>query len=932
MTTLLTIAVLFSQQAQDPPEPIQYSADVRQALAAQIEKNRLPRKLNYTEESVYSKVEVPDDPKQQGVFVLHDASGFTRVYRPLGQLMLSRLQVANLTREKVELSKSSIRLRIGRDEFAHQPWFGPGSRLVLLKNRATRPQLHRAGKEPEGQVVSLEPGEVKQILAVFQNLPQGGVFQPIVLTVTGLPQPVRIDVLQEAREAMQLSVTRTGPRDCLAVVTLGGSLHQVGAHALTNELQTIADAGASRLVVLWGDGDGESSSQSGRVGRNVKTWLREGAKQNRAYSHLPPLPAGLQEVHLGPFPGSSSISSSSSNAHDTNLKATSAALVDVYQQLPTKDVLEAIAGDDLTIRVAAIRGAIGRLPASALPTLLKLADGDPDVQEAAVEALSQFPDEAAIDRVAEFVTGKDDDLARIATRGLMSSRFPAAQQKLVRLVESLEGDQRKRLVTRLLDSPNAIWSDLYFEYASAYQENGPLALKAFNALDKIGHPKLRQLRAEALESGNKSIASDAFRAMSTSGHPEDLQLVLDYTLRQIATQRPTSPMLNVLQRAGSSDATQHLMRYYRAEKTTSTKNSLLMAIIRTGDQSVIPFLIETYKTSPNSPLAEQQRATILDALHARRVPEVYDLAVDAMSSSNPTVVATACRILEEAATPEAVAAIVDSLIKSRSTQDRRLQTVRTQCLRSLGAIATPKARRYLRIVQNSGEKRDQAEATNQLRYLLIRSPAIDYLARASELREEKKLKEAEETYALALRADPGLPEIYIQRGHMKTHNGRRSEGVQDFELALDIDPLHPIATSLRAIAIVVLGNPDGGLKAIEDNAETFKRDEVFNYNAACAYGQALKTNKPTPENVVLRKKWRDRGLYFLEHCVNELGYGGEKQSEDAELFKTDPDLDPFRKEERFKKLWEKIEPNLPTPEPEEQPEPKPVERQKQLDQ
>ena len=930
MNTLLTIAWLLAPQVQEtPPEPIQHSPEVRKTLAEQIEKNRRPRTVSSSDGAVYSVLQLPDDPKQQGVFVLHDTSGFGRAYSlaAFRYFMVSRLQIANLTDQDVRLPMKSIRLRLGKNEYVHEPWVN-GSATVRLKNRGYQLYKTRSGSKPPQDVV-LKPGEVKQVHAIFQNIPQGGLYESVDITVTGLDQPVAIDLIAAAEQAMQLELARTGPRDCLVVATIGGSIDQVGAHVLANKLQPIVAAGASRMVLLW-DELGDSTSQSRRVDMDVKTWLTQTAVRNPGYSYLPLLPAGLQEIHLGPFPGGLQVRSITApdqkvHLHATKLKAVSAALLDVYRQLPTQDVLDAIASDDVTVRIAAIRGGAGRLPPTAIPMLMQMATGNKDVQAATVHALSQFADQTAIDFVAEFVTAMDKDLAVIATQGLMSSRFPAAQRKLINVVKSLEGQHRKRAVEILVDEPNAIWADLYFEYASDFETDVALARRAFLALDQIGHPRLRELRSAALE-------CEAFRALSTSGDAEDTRLVVEYTLRRIAKHPPTPEMLNVLQQSAANEATQHLMRHLRNEKSASRRGQFLNAIIRIGDQSITPFLLETYAGTKNRPRPDQQRITILNALFARRVPEALDLAAEAMNSANPTLVATACRILEEDATPKAVAAITDMLIRTAdNSESRKFQVPRLQCLRSLGAIATPQARRYLRIVQNNGNERDRLEAENQLRGLLIRSPAIDYLAQASELRENRKLAEAEEIYAAALRADPGLPEIYIQRGHMKTHNGRRSEGVQDFDLALEIDPLHPIATSLKAIAIVVLCDPEGGLKMVEDNAETFKRDEVFNYNAACAYGQALKTNKATPETLQLRKTWKDRGLHFLEHCVNKLGYAGEDRGEDARLFQTDPDLDPFREEDRFKELWKKIEPNVPKEDLPPQ-DPKPVEAPKKLGQ
>ena len=152
--------------------------------------------------------------------------------------------------------------------------------------------------------------------------------------------------------------------------------------------------------------------------------------------------------------------------------------------------------------------------------------------------------------------------------------------------------------------------------------------------------------------------------------------------------------------------------------------------------------------------------------------------------------------------------------------------------------------------------------------------------------------------------DPNCPSLLIFRGHLKTHSGRRAEGMKDYSKALELDPLEPTATSLRAIGVVVLGDIEGGLKEIEDKRDTFKWHGVFNYNAACAYGQAIICTKANPDNLEQIAAWKEKALAYLDHCAENAFFEGMATMD------SDTDLAPLYEHEKFRQIHEKVKRRL----------------------
>lgn len=890
LVSLLAVAVAGAQEAETGPE--EYS-----------EARILELEATLADLAAGEKLPVPDDPAEQGVFVIVEGSAVGRNhFDALGgrSFLVVKLVVMNQTSQPVSFPAASLSVAVNGRQIAHSAY--PSSARAV--NVRINGRLLQKDDIETPETVEVAAGSAKQVFGTFLNLPDTGTFRSATVTVGGLSQPVRCDLLKRAARELDLKIERIGPRDCLGILTIEGRLATVSAHLLVAEIDRVLSRGASRILIRWG-------TLAERIDVTARSWL--GAAANRSANigfssqmTYPSMPTALAELHLGPFPRSAVSGSAppdpTRRLHASDRDAIAGALLSVYRQLPVDEVVADIRKGDQRLRYAALRGGAGRLPSELIPDLLEIsASEDTDDQSAAIAALSDFPDEAAIGRLTELASSEQSSVVKAATQGLASSRFPVAQRKLAELLQTISPASRLRIARVLVEEPHPAWRDVYYAYAS--DSSSSLTLKAMRALRQVGHPDLRGLLTRALRDANDGIAREAFQQLAGSSDLADQQTAIEHSLRFIQEEMPTSEMLDLLQRVGCREATPHLIRHYESG-TAQQKRVLLSAIIKTGDESIVPFLREQFENGSD----DRERSILLTALATFHPPGLRRMAIESLRSQDSALVMSACRLLQDDGSDAAVAAIGDQLI--RIADDARQDGPANTMIRALGSIATPKARAYLRRVENGKSRNRRQWAASTLIQLYRASPALVLLNEAAALREEGKIEEAEKKYNKAIEIDGFLPEIYIRRGHLKSHSGRRDQAIADFDLALEIDPLHPIATSLKAIAIVVVRDVDAGLKMVEDNADVFRYDDVFNYNAACAYGQALRVTRPTPENLEKIAAWKSRTLDFLEHCIDELRY------DDFKLLKSDPDLDPVRDTDRFRALLQKIEP-LEEPDDEE---------------
>ncbi|MFK7819246.1 MAG: HEAT repeat domain-containing protein [Planctomycetaceae bacterium] len=899
--TLLFLTLAHSAVGQDV-QPIEYSVEQYEQLRQELLKPASGAKLP-----------VPNEPADQGLFVAHEGTYKGRsFYGSLGgrSFLVCILRIANRTPGPFEFKTSTIDLRIGGRTIGHKQW--PRS----LSTSQIRVNDRRLSSIKTPDVVSLEPGEVKEVVATFLSLPEAVATTELVVTVGGLPQPVKFDLFEIGVRKLALGTERIGPRDCLGVLTIEGVLDSVNAVHLVNEMERLSTAGSTRMLIQW-------HPNSPRVLDSVRRWLTQAATSvgrgsiSRGRTGFPELPQGVTELHLAPFGGSTKESRYVTNnrIYRSREEAFISSIETAYQRLPLDELIRDAQDDNLQVRAAAIRGGAGRLPVNLMPDLVQYVSSDDEhLRRASVVALAAFPSEEAVQAVAQHVGSDDEQLAEKAIRGLRDSRFPIGRKALAEALQKAPPEKREKIARVLMAEVRPEWKELYYEYASRGGDD--LARRAVQALRKTGHPKLNTLFEQLLSDTSAAIRTEVFQELSTSRDPEAQAIAKKYTLEFIKESVPRSEMLVLIERMGCREAIPSLQKHYKTQRG-NRQSALLRTILKISDDTTVPFLLECYKKA--SDITEASRkAEILQALQSLRVPNLLDLAKNSLQSNNGTLIQTASKILADDASDESVRLIGTRLMGLETAQTR--DTVANPLMRSLATIGTPEARKYLRLVSNGDSESRRRTAKLAIEGLWRYSPALELRAEAARLvdsakgvgtpdgkaptGEEKKkiIASAEKVFIRALEVDPWCPEIYISRGHMKTHDNRRAEGIKDFDKALELDPYHPIATSLKAIGVVVLGDPDAGLSMIEDNRERFRWDSIFNYNAACAYGQAIQTTPNKSENLEQIAQWQNKALGYLDRCVNHVPFDGLADMD------SDPDLKPLYSLPRFKELMEQLKP------------------------
>lgn len=888
--TGLQNATTVAQEAT--PAPIEYSHEQHEELREKLLKVKTGDQLP-----------IPEDEADQGVFMAIEGTHIGRSY--LGSVgprsfVISVLRIANLSNDPLNFKSSSIKLQIDQTTIPHQPLpRSLSARNIDIRGRRLTKVM------PVPDELAIEPGGVAEIPVSFLQLPDPENFSVLRLTVEGIPRPIRFDLMKMAARRLGLKTRRVGPRDCLAVFQIDGNIDSINARHLVNEIRRLTSDGATRVLVQWHSG-------ADRVNTSVRSWLTSAANNTgksrfgSSSSPLPSMPQGIVELHLGPFPGVSQSKTyfGGQRLHADNEDAFVSAIQTAYEGLGTKELLEDFASNDPLIQAAAISGGVGRLPEELVPRLIEISnETSAQLQRAAIAALAACSSEEAVKQVVTVIDSDDVQLAMEAIRGLRDSRYPIGQQTLRELLATADLKKRDLIANVLISEVRSEWKDLYFEYASD-DRNQSLSRRAVKAIRRTGHPKIRELMTELLSSKNSSIRKEAFQELAGSDDTKSVEIAKTYTIDAIQKQTPDREMLSLIQRIGCREAVPALQKHYAAGPT-SLRAALLQTIVRVGDESTVPFLLEDYRKASSS-VDAPRKADILRALQQLRAPEAVELSRKAMELTNSSILQAACSVLVEDGTEESIHAMGKRLASLDNTP--AMDTPANIILGSLSNVGSPWARRYMRYAQNSDSPNRRRFADRAFERLLRTSPAVDLIVEAADLEKEKKIPEAEEVYDHAVQIDPNCPNLFIFRGHLKTHSGRRAEGMKDYAKALELDPLEPVATSLHAIGIVVLGDIEGGLKEIEDKRETFKWHGVFNYNAACAYGQAIICTKPTPENVEQIADWKFKALDYIDHCVEHASFSGMRTMDE------DPDLAPIADHPRFLAALKRVKEKIPAEE------------------
>jgi tetratricopeptide (TPR) repeat protein len=848
---------------------------------------------------------IPDEHRDQRIISLLELPylGSAHYGSPTNQRFFAvRLTIVNLTGEPVVLTREQVRLisdgqNYPAREASEQLQFRPiqiGRETVQLRSLPLPAQL------------AVPVGDSGSTWLLFPDLPPGNHIPPLVVKLKFGDTDRDIDVNALARGSLGLSVERLGPRSCLGLIRISGSLNTVNVGSLVDELDRFAGDRLVRAAIIWDDGS--SISESALTNWLQNSALSAGRQQQFAEQQFPGLPASLREFHLARLPGNQSEAQSSSypsnfvpvtaavaaqRIHKTEAEAVIAALRSAYDVLPRDEVLQAIRSGCPVERAAALAGGAGRLAGDKLPVILKYADdSDPVIQQAALLALSHFGGPAAIEKLVSYARQDAASLSSSAMAGLAGSRYESAHQALLRLLDSESLEAKKRIIKIMAAHPRIIWRDAIYEFVK--DSRSGLNVEALSALVQVEHPKLLEVLALALKGGDAALKMQAFNILAARADRESEQLAVKFTLEHLASQPATPVMLELLGRVKDERALPLLLALFNE---TPNKPELIQKLALIGDDQTGRFLIDRYPQLQNV-----EKGEILKLLVRSDPPGFRHLARGALQSGDGGLVGLAVQGLQEDSSAEAIKIMTDALEASANS------FTWSYLCNALAAVATPAARSALLKARDSTSREKRNFAVNALQLIRQRSPGYPYFVQAQQFANSSKWKEAVEYYDTAIGLDPNLSDAYAGRGHSRLSQEKYAEAGKDFSIAYEQDPYNSLAlTGMCLVMVLADGRPVEAVKKLEEDRAKFQNNAMFNYNAACVYGRAYEHLEKDREAENRAKRLQD----YKQAAFTDLKKSIEMGFQEFELMKNDPDLAPFQELPEFQELIKAPPADLP---------------------
>ena len=713
-----------------------------------------------------------------------------------------------------------------------------------------------------------------------------------------------VDVNEVQGAVLGLESERIGPRGSLALLTITGTMTAFNTQSIIDEMDKLVALKVARVVLRW-------SADAPQPDPQILNWLNQATaaqgQPRNGNEQFPAIPGALREFHLVKFSdndGSADYSGyRGGNAplrmHKSAAEAVGSALRTAYLALPRDELLQEIREGHALTRAAALAYGGGRLDAEHLPQIFQwIEDKDPEVQKAALQALSHFGEPEAVEKLVHYAKRNVEPLSSAAIESLAGSRYGAAHEALIILLKNEEPESKQRIVQVLAKYPRPVWSETLYEFAS--DPRAGLHLDAVKALAQVGHPKLVDVLEAGLKSSEKPLKDFAFQTLANRTDEASEKLAVDFTLAHLKDSPPDGNMIQLLSRTKDARALPLLLD--QLERNKNDQNAVLNLLVQIGDKSVADKLAEKYPS-----LKPNEQAQVLNGLRQFRHPKFREYAGAALLSTDSSLVSVAANTLQQEGHPEGEKLLIEALDKQ--TTAHLIHNI-TNALANFG---TPMAKAAMIKLKESKDANKKSYATNALLQMRQRSPGFQYTNQARQRLEtpidkkdkDGKLaqeKDALEFFDMAIQLDPQLAEAHAGRGKVMLRQNKLSEAGKDFEKALDLklEPEDSEVITGLALARVVDGRLDDGIKLVEDNREKLKamKEGLYAYNAACVYSRAceyLDGHKDVPDRDKKREDYRQKSLADLAQSIKQ-GF------DDFAWMAEDPDFAALREDAEFKKL------------------------------
>lgn len=917
--TALALLAVSSLPAREPPGGDQDTSSPSPASANIEESIALAEDLEARMISLQPGVP-PGLTSGAGTLLLQESLlGITNSYSEDGvRYFATRITVLNRGTQPLAVDGEGITLQAGRERHRWQDRPAEIEGIQIARPGAS--MTIREARPPES--LNVPPGGSTSFWVLFAGLEKGPFIPDMTLHVPlgSVVRSIPVNLYEQAR--LRLEVERLGPQQSLALMTIHGPLNTINCRALTEAIEAVSTRRVARAVIIWPD----SAPQPDDF---VRDWLLQAVHPaqtreiNRQYRQMPVLPAALRELHLTGLQGVRD-RNGWIGLHETPADAVDAALASALQVLSPDDAVAAIREGHPLVRAAALRHAAGRLPADKLGMILDLANGpEPTLQKSALAALASFNNDDAIATLQRAAQSAPPEAAEAAVRSLASSRYPAAHLALASILQDLSLPE-KTLIEIFSEHPRPLWREFVYDRADSVEAGVRQA--ALRALSRLGHPLLMHALEEALHAGDDLVREEAFQQLMQRGDRDSEELALAYSLQYLERHPPTGAMLQFLGRMRDPRVAPLLFKHLDARQ--GSRGSVIQVLSQVGDEQAAREIARRY-----GDFSDNEKSAALQALRTMESPLGKPLAMQALRSADHNLVNNAVQLLQTEEDP-AVVAEMESVLQT--TKDKN--TMYRICM-ALGTIATPAARDTLLRQKDSPEEVLRRHARDGLRNLWQQSPANLSTHIARTMLEAEKLPEARRQLELAQSYDPAHPPTFVMLAQLAIKEGKLEESITHLQKAMEIDDKHIEAASLLgellykqgryadatsplrvvveanpadhqslsslALATVMAGKVDEGVRLAQDGLKRFERQPVYLYNVACVYGRAigkLKEDQNVPPDDPRLPQYRQGAVELIGDSI-KLGLA--EATEEADMFafmRADPDLQSLHGDESFRKL------------------------------
>ncbi len=727
---------------------------------------------------------------------------------------------------------------------------------------------------------------------------------------------VQVDINKVLREICKLNVSRTGPEECLAIVSISRNLDVPSTWILTDTLKDVADDGIERVIIV------PASSAKVAMFDEVAVWLSTMIEQpvgtpvpntplsRPTFSFKALAVAGLtQGTPTSPFRNRRVI-----RQFRTEDEATADLLTPVYRFIPVDQAIADLRNTRTGIRRAALAGAIDRLTEAQAAAIMEQArSGSEDLQLEVASCLNLIPGTQAVDALLELSLKPDSKVAPVALTGLATSRDESAVRAMAQVWEA-GGDRpvlRSTAVLAMVRADDDRWTPLVAAFVdselkmAAAGDSGGSPLEHF--AEAIEFLRQRQ-HSDTLLRVRQQIASvkaPAFQDtlieyLNRTNRTEDRELLRAVVSDRMKVGQISSPVRFAAMQIRDSSWTDPLLNEYRkvSETRSMDRVSLHAALLCASSEQLDALLKDRTSLPANA------RGELLTYLYSIEHAQWRSLASEMLSTANNES-SVAIQLLGQDASEESLQILrqrlTDFVQSLEGTPDASVEGQHhlQMLLAQLAAFVHPECRRQMNQMTRSSNDYVRERAAAQVENARRRSPAYRNLIDEYQLRKAGNIKEAMEALEKGIKADPFLPEVWLRRASNLMHAGKFDESMADLEEAERLSPEDSEVLSMIALVRVRLGKTEEGLSAAEDLIAQGGKDWTALYNGACTYSRATENSGVSAEDKV---RYADRAIVLLNLTADQK-FG------DHEHLVVDEDLVSLHSHPQWSSVVERVKAN-----------------------